>query len=206
MCIRDSTYRGMPDGLGLETGRINWSTRNWTQGKYALQCTNHAAMNNVIEILPSVNTYDNGYNPPWWDYEVPASGGREACTFRVYRRNQSASTADEGKVESVRIQTPDAKGWSNDEVFVIPGSATGGTSPKHDITFGVNSHTTQQQADDNAVPSVQVMDVGSGTTNFWARYDQLNSAFIEIENDANKTYGTTYYLSLIHISEPTRQY
>ena len=191
--FRSLTYRGMPEGLGLETGRIHWSTRNWTQGKYALQCTNHAAMNNVIEVLPSVNTYENGYNAPYWDYEVPASGGREACTFRVYRRSQAESAADEGKIEGIRIQTPDAKGWSNDEVFVIPGTATGGTSPKHDITFGVNSWTTQQQADDNAVPSVQVMDVGSGTTNFWARYDQLNSAFIEIENDANKAYGTTYY-------------
>ena len=185
------TYRAFPTGLGLETGRIVWHTRNWTQGDYALQCKNHAAMQNIIEVEPSVATYQNGYNAPYWDYEVPASGGREACTFRVYRRSRESSYI--GQIEGIRVQTPDAKGWSNDEVFTIPGSATGGLSPRDDIIFGVNSSTTQQQADNNAVPSVQVMDIGSGGSNFWARYNQTNSAFVEIENDTNKTFGTTYY-------------
>ena len=62
----------------------------------------------------------------------------------------------------------------------IRDSQIGGVSPKHDIVFGVNSNTTQQQADFNAVPSVQVMDIGSGGTNFVYKYVQSNAAFLEI--------------------------
>ncbi len=187
------SYRAMPTGIGLETGRIVWHTRGWTQGDYVLQCQNHTGMQATIEIKPNPETYTANYNKPYWDYEVPANGGRDACTFRVYRRTYEEGWQERGKILGVRVQTKDAKGWSNNEVFTIPGTAIGGSSPKHDIVFGVNSNTTQQIADANAVPSVQVMDVGSGSSNFYARYNQVNSAIVEITNDANKTYGTTFY-------------
>ncbi len=187
------SYRAMPTGIGLETGRIVWHTRGWTQGDYVLQCTNHTGMQATIEIKPNPETYTASYNKPYWDYEVPANGGRDACTFRVYRRTYEEGWQERGKILGVRIQTKDATGWSDNEVFTIPGTSIGGSSPKHDIVFGVNSSTTQQQADANAVPSVQVMDVGSGSTNFYARYNQVNSAIVEITNDTNKTYGTTFY-------------
>ena len=165
------SYRGFPSNLGLESGRIVWQVTHWVQGDYALQCRNHSAMQNVIEVKPSCLDYMvyNSYAAPYWDYEVPASGGREACTFRVFRRGSEESAVDQGSIEGIRVQTPDAKGWSTDEVFTIPGDQIGGASPENDIVFGVNSSTTQQQADKNAVPSVQVMDVGSGSTNFYAK-------------------------------------
>ncbi len=190
------TYRDMPQGdveLDVSSGLIYWHLRNWTQGTYVLQCKNHSAMQLDIEVKPNTRTYTSEYNKPYWDYEVPASGGREACTFRVYRRTYEQNSSEYGKISGIRVETPDAKGWSNGEVFTIPGDKTGGSTPTHDIVFGVNSATTQQIADLNAVPSVQVMDIGSGGTNFWARYNQVNSAILEIENDTNKTYGTTYY-------------
>jgi len=187
-------YKSAITGLGLETGRIVWHTRGWAQGDYVLQCKNHSAMQNVIEVLPSVATYENGYNQPYWDYTVPASGSRQQCTFRVFRETMEVNpSSDRGKVKSVRIQTPDSTGWTTNEVFTIPGDQIGGVSPENDIVFGVNSHTAQQIADINAVPSIQVMDVGSGSTNFWAKYVQNNTAFIEIDNDVNKTYGKTFY-------------
>ena len=191
--FQNISYRDMPSGIGLETGRIVWHTRGWTQGDYVLQCQNHTGMQATIEIKPNAETYTAAYNNPYWDYEVPANGGRDACTFRVYRRTYEEGWQERGKILGVRIQTEGATGWSDNEVFTIPGTAIGGSSPKHDIVFGVNSHTTQQQADANAVPSVQVMDVGSGSTNFYARYNQVNSAIVEITNDAAKTYGTTFY-------------
>ena len=189
------SYRGFPSNLGLESGRIVWQVTHWVQGDYALQCRNHSGMQNVIEVKPSCLDYMvyNSYHAPYWDYEVPASGGREACTFRVFRRGSEESAVDQGSIEGIRVQTPDAKGWSTDEVFTIPGDQIGGASPENDIVFGVNSSTTQQQADKNAVPSVQVMDVGSGSTNFYAKYLQNKSAILEIDNDVNKTYGKTYY-------------
>ena len=192
--------RLFPQNLGLETGRIYWNVEQWAQGDYVLQCRNHHSMQNVIEVQPSYRqnmTYTES-NHPYWDYEVPASGGREACTFRVYRRGEEWTGDYEGAIEGIRIQTPDAKGWSVNEVFTIPGDQIGGVSPKHDIVFGVNSNTTQQQADFNAVPSVQVMDIGSGGTNFVYKYVQSNAAFLEIVNDANKEYGTTYYGIKLH--------
>ena len=194
--------RDMPSGIGLETGRIVWHTRCWTQGDYVLQCQNHSGMQATIEIKPNPETYSVSYNRPYWDYTVPqsvialAGGGtrtREACTFRVYRRTYEEGWNERGKILGVRVQTKDAKGWIDDDVFTIPGDQIGGSTPTHDIVFGVNSSTTQQQNDANAVPSVQVMDVGSGGTNFYARYNQVNSAIVEITNDANKTYGTTFY-------------
>ena len=196
------SYRDMPTGIGLETGRIVWHTRGWTQGDYVLQCQNHTGMQSTIEIKPSAETYTATYNKPYWDYTVPqsvialAGGGtrtREACTFRVYRRTYEEGWNERGKILGVRIQTEGAKGWIDDDVFTIPGDQIGGSTPTHDIVFGVNSSTTQQIADKNAVPSVQVMDVGSGGTNFYARYNQVNSAIVEITNDSNKTYGTTFY-------------
>ena len=190
------SYRDMPQGdvgLDVSSGLIYWHLRNWTQGTYVLQCKNHSAMQIDIEVKPNQRSYSTTFNNPYWDYEVPASGGREACTFRVYRRTYEEGANEYGKIDGIRVETPDAKGWSVDEVFTIPGDQIGGSTPAHDIVFGVNSATTQQIADKNAVPSVQVMDVGSGGTNFWARYNQVNSAIIEIENDANKTYGTTFY-------------
>ena len=189
------SYRGFPQNLGLESGRIKWNVSQWVQGDYVLQCKNHSAMQNVIEVKPSILDYMvyNSYAAPWWDYEVPANGNRDACTFRVFRRGTELGEPDKGGIEGIRIQTPDAKGWSVDEVFTIPGDQIGGASPENDIIFGVNSSTTQQQADRNAIPSVQVMDVGSGTTNFYVKYIQNKSAILEIDNDVNKTYGKTYY-------------
>ena len=185
--------RNYPTGIGSETGRIVWFTRCWTQGDYVLQCQNHTGMQATIEVKPNPETYTTAYNRPYWDYEVPASGNRDACTFRVYRRTYEEGWQERGKILGIRVQTKDATGWSDNEVFTIPGDQIGGSTPKHDIVFGVNSSTTQQQNDQNAVPSVQVMDVGSGSTNFYARYNQVNSAIVEITNDANKTYGTTFY-------------
>ena len=151
----------MPSGIGLETGRIVWHTRGWTQGDYVLQCQNHSGMQATIEIKPNAETYAATYNKPYWDYTVPqsvialAGGGtrtREACTFRVYRRTYEEGGNEYGKIDGIRVETPDAKGWSVDEVFTIPGDQIGGSTPTHDIVFGVNSSTTQQQNDQNAVP------------------------------------------------------
>tara|TARA_B100000427_G_scaffold187749_1_gene156098 strand:- start:325 stop:2886 length:2562 start_codon:yes stop_codon:yes gene_type:complete len=187
--------RGIPQNQGIETGRLYWDIDQWVQGDYALQCKNHTGMQNVIEIKPSINNYMvyNSYHAPYWDYEVPASGGREACTFRVFRRGTEMGGDNYGGLEGIRIQSQSSGGWTANEVFTIPGDQVGGASPENDIVFGVNSSTTQQQADRNAVPSVQILDVGSASNNFYAKYIQGKSAILEIDNDVNKTYGKTYY-------------
>ena len=83
----DLSYRTMPQGdveLDVSSGLIYWHMRNWTQGTYVLQCKNHSAMQIDIEVKPNTRTYSSTYNQPYWDYEVPASGGREACTSVSY--------------------------------------------------------------------------------------------------------------------------
>jgi hypothetical protein len=118
-------------------------------------------------------------------YEAPTSGGRKGGAFQVIRYG-SDFASNSGKVYQVNLVGRCGTGWSNNQAFTIPGTATGGTSPANDITFGVNAA---------AVPSIvaSASSFGSSSTWFDSETSTDNWAVLKCVNDSAKTYGTTYY-------------
>jgi hypothetical protein len=182
------SYRTMPTNQGVTSGVVVFTTNGWLQGDYYYVSQNSSSMTGTITLLPNTNI--SSVYRPYWDYTVPASGSRSAATFRVSRRISIDSYNN--SIAAVEVVGSNTSGWSNDEVFTIPGTAIGGTSPLHDITFGVNSATSNQQTAFNAVPSVKVTNYGAGS-NFYQKYTNQNKAILKLVNDPAKTYGTTYY-------------
>lgn len=195
----NSNGRSFPNLQGIESGTITWDVEGWEQGDYYYLCQNHpASMTGTIRVLPSTYKYYNGPDGtiyPYWDYTVPTSGSREALNLRVYRWDRSNSY--NGDIQRIEILN-EASGWSNEEVFTIPGDQIGGSTPQHDVTFGINSATSQEQVDRTGVPSIRVSDVGGGTT-FYQKLGGVNgnSAILKLVNDQAKTYGTTYWGFLV---------
>lgn len=183
-----ASYRTMPSNQGATSGFVTFNAQGWAQGNYYYVSQNSSSMTGTITLLPNTNQYTSYY--PYWDYTVPASGSRTAATFRVFRRAQNNSYNN--AVAAIEVVSTNTSGWSNNEVFTIPGNEIGGSTPTHDITFGVNSLTTDQQNAFNAVPSVKVTNYGAGT-NFYQKYTNQNKAILKLVNDPAKTYGTTYY-------------
>lgn len=182
------TYRDMPTNQGSTSGFVTFPTQGWLQGNYYYVSQNSSSLTGTITLLPNTNTYS--VYQPYWDYTVPASGSRTAATFRVSRRLQN--NAYTTTVAAIEVLNSNTSGWSNNEVFTIPGDQIGGTTPFHDITFGVNSLTTDQINAANGVPSVKVTNLGAGT-NFYQKFTNQNKAILKVVNDPAKTYGTTYY-------------
>lgn len=187
---RSTSYRDFPSNQGIEIGTLSWSIDEWAQGDYYYVCQTHSAMNGIIRVLPSQSGHTNQYGLlSYWDYTVPAGGvpGKTDLELRIRRGNIYNTGA--GYLVSIEILN-EATGWSNDEVFTIPGSAIGGVSPDDDIQFGTNSLTTQQQNDRTGVCSLKVTDIGAGST-FFQKYN--DGGILRLEHDAGKTYGQTYY-------------
>jgi plastocyanin len=188
--FRSITYRDFPQNQGIENGILSWEIDAWGQGDYHYVCQLHPSMNGIIRVLPSPSGFFNQPELfPYWDYTVPANGvpGKTDLQLRVWRDGvQNNYYRQVNRIEILN----QAEGWSNDEVFTIPGSAIGGVSPTHDINFGVNSATTQQQNDNSGVASLRVTNIGAGS-NFYQKWS--DGAILRLENDANKTYGTTYF-------------
>ena len=191
------TYRDFPTNQGIEVGQFEWEIDDWKQGDYYYVCQLHSSMNGIIRVLPSTNFY--GYysdTAAYWDYTVSGASvgaGRTDLQLRIYRAN--AQNSDSGHIAAIKIMN-EAEGWQNDDVFTIPGSSIGGSSPANDVRFGVNSRTTQQQNDRTGVASLKVTNVGgNGNGGFYQRIGNNTrpGAILRLESDANKTYGTTYY-------------
>ena len=190
----DMSYREFPTNQGTESGaNVVFNSENYPQGDYYYVCQNHSAMTGKITVLPGLfQNVDHDFRSPWWDYTVPASGGKSALPLRVYR-TPSYWGADAGSVQSVKVMSETTNGWTTGDSFTIPGDQIGGVSPDNDIVFGVNSNTQQQQNNFNSVPSIVCADVGGGSSGFYIKYAASDKAIIEVENDNSKTYGTTYY-------------
>ena len=77
----------------------------------------------------------NAHSAYYYKYTVPASGNRSELKLRIYRGDSGTYG---GKITCIHICN-EATGLSDNEVFTIPGTAVGGTSPAHDIEFGVNT-------------------------------------------------------------------
>lgn len=142
-------------------------------------------MKGVINITPQAKSNTSQYSP-FWDYEVPASGGRSALKVRVYRYTSTQSSY-RGSIHNVEILTK-GTGWNDSDVFTIPGDQIGGATPANDIVFGVFNDSNGN----DGTPSVRITNVGGGS-NFFQKANNGRWAILKNINDASKTYGTTYY-------------
>ena len=142
----------------------------------------------AIEILPSHISY-NGARYPYWKYTVPASGSRSELKLRVWRYGYS-----NGKVANVTIHSV-GSGWSNNEVFTIPGELVGGTATTGDIRFGVRSPETSSGGNDGTA-TLTVTTLGGGSSMFQKHKDG-NFGILKVLNDATKKYSHTYYSFLL---------
>ena len=195
--FNDASYRDFPTNQGIETGgSFSWELDVWEQGDYYYVCQLHSTMNGIIRVLPSQAGYYDYNTAPYWDYTVSGASvgaGRTDLNLRIRRYGLQSSYV--GHILGIEILN-EAEGWQNDDVFTIPGGSIGGASPANDVSFGVNSRTTQQQNDRTGVASIVVTDVGgNGNGGFYQRLGTNSDpgAILRIESDANKTYGVTYY-------------
>ena len=195
-----------PTGMGSDTGTIEWYTAGYYQSytdpadkelfhpsetlgsrKYIYANDTNSGMKGVINVYPQVCGYNGSYSA-FWDYEVPASGGRSALKLRV-SRYQNNNGSYYGRLSDISILTK-GTGWTNDEVFTIPGDQIGGATPDNDVTFGVSVDGSDTSGD--GTPSLRTTTLGSGS-NFYQKANSGNWAVLKNVNDASKTYGTTYY-------------
>ena len=132
-----------------------------------------------------------------WDVQLTAPPGGTAATITVRRWGADHSSSWEGKVESIYIRNG-GSGYADDATFTLAAADIGGSTAT-DITFGTRSAT---------VPSVKVWATKGGPSNWWwtdtdSNLNEINASFenqgrpvagvCRLTNDANKTFGTTYY-------------
>jgi len=129
--FQSSTYVDAPTGTGSDTGQIIWDTSGFAQShtnptdmelfapselglegrKYIYANDTNSGMKGVINVTPMAHTdtVASTSDFPFWDYTVPASGGRSALKLRVYRYINS-STSYVGYISNVQILTK-GTGW-----------------------------------------------------------------------------------------------
>ena len=200
-----TSYTNPPTGMGSDTGEIVWDINGYRQSftdpadkelfhptetlesrKYIYANDTNPDMKGIINVYPQcVNGHTSSYYP-FWDYEVPANGGRSALKLRA-TRYQDSSSSYYGKLYNIEILSK-GTGWIDNEVFTIPGDQIGGSTPANDVTFGVRADTDGT----DGTPSVAVTNLGAGSNFFQKAYDGT-WAVLKNVNDASKTYGTTYY-------------
>ena len=141
----------------------------------------------VINLLPgNVNVaYTSNYSDPYYKYTVPASGGRSELKLRVWR-----SAYNTNQIRNITIHNI-GSGWTDDEVFTIPGELVGGTATTGDIRFGVPTPETSNGANDG-IASIKTTTLGGGS-NFYQKSGVGAFAVLNVENDATKKYGNTFY-------------
>ena len=208
--LQSTSYTTAPTGTGSDTGTVEWDTHGYMQShtnptdmelfapsdlgiegrKYIYANDTNSGMKGVINVMPQAYSgSSSSSNYPFWDYTVAASGGRSALKVRVYRYVYSSSSY-RGYISNIEILTK-GTGWQDSDAFTIPGDQIGGATPANDITFGVQTPETSNNARDG-IPSVRVTSLGAGST-FFQRANSSQWAILKNVNDASKTYGTTFY-------------
>ena len=201
-------------GSGTYASPYFWDTRYWTQTENEYKDETKTVLNSGYTSLAAYGYANNTYgilgtagtmkgnitingvytssgsytSRLYYKYTVPASGSRGALKLRIYRGD--SGTNYEGKVTGIHICN-EATGWSDNEVFTIPGTAIGGSSPAHDIEFGVNTLETSNGAADGKC-SILTTNLGSGA-NMFQKHPDGHYGVLRLENDSGKTYGHTYW-------------
>ena len=200
-------------GSGTYESPYFWDTRYWYQTEneykdptktvndsgytslaaYGYANTVNANLKGTITLNGVHNTNGTYTSRLYYKYTVPASGSRSELKLRIYRGD--TGTNYQGKVTGIHICS-EGTGWSDNEVFTIPGTAIGGTSPAHDIEFGVNTVETTSGAADG-ICSILTTNLGSGANMFQKSLDGRYGV-LRLEHDPTKTYGHTYWGFSLH--------
>ena len=206
---QNTSYASDPTGTGSDSGNIVWDTMGYIQThtastglpvthptdvpdtgrKYIYASDTNSAMKGVINLFPQSVSRQFCPTLPFWDYEVPQNGGRSALTIRVYRY-QDNDTNERGRIFGMELRSQ-GSGWTDNEVFTIPGDQIGGRTPEEDVTFGVRADESSFNVGDGT-PAIAVTNLGAGS-NFYQKAESGKWAILKNVNDASKTYGTTYY-------------
>ena len=157
-----------------------------------------SALKGSVVLLPDFNTEmrttnaGDSYYMPYWKVVVSGSqgdndnpgNGRTNIKLRVYR---DCYYQNEGEVSHITIHNV-ATGWSAGDQFQIPGEDIGGVATTNDIDFGTNAYSS---GTDNT-PSILVTNHGAGN-NMFQKHPSGDFSILRMENDASKTFGTTYW-------------
>ena len=152
--------------------------------------TTHSALKGSVVLLPDHNYEMNdgnagsGSKRPYWKVTISKSG-RTPLKLRVYR--ECAQWQYRGEVAHITIHNV-ATGWITGDTFTIPGEDIGGEATTHDIDFGPNAYSS---GTDNT-PSIVVTNHGA-VDNMFQKHPSGDFSVLRMENDANKTFGTTYW-------------
>ena len=155
--------------------------------KYIYANSTNASMKGEIVVEPFISTNGTAGFNPYWKYTVPASGGRSELKLRVYRGNQ---WYDSAYITAITINSL-GSGWTEDEVFTIPGEDIGGVATTNDVEFGVNTDETSSGSN-NGICSIKVTNIGAGS-NLFQKHSNGSFCIAKIQHDAAKAFGTTYY-------------
>jgi len=147
----------------------------------------NANLKGTITLNNTINTVNCYSNKHYYKYTVPASGSRSELKLRIYRDTYST---DAGRPSGIMICS-EATGWSDNEVFTIPGTAIGGASPANDIVFGTNTEESGTGVGDGK-PSIITTDLGSGA-NMFQKHPDGYYGVLRLENDSTKKFGHTYW-------------
>lgn len=163
--------------------------------KYIYGSNTTSGMTGEIIIQASCNNSSTGEAYNYFDYTVPASGGRGALDLRFVRGVGGWPYYDGGELLGIYILNV-AEGWTTGESFTVPGDQIGGSTPANDVTFGTQTDETATEARDG-ICQIVTTSLGAGS-NFFQRTDNGYFGTARIENDATKKFGTTYYTFGIH--------
>ena len=152
--------------------------------------TTQSALKGSVVLLPDYNyemrnsAAGSGANRPYWKVTISKSG-RTPLKLRVYR--ECDNWQYRGEVTAVTIHNV-ATGWITGDTFTIPGEDIGGEATTHDIDFGPNAYSSGN----NNTPSIVVTNHGA-VDNMFQKHPSGDFSVLRMENDANKTFGTTYW-------------
>mgnify|MGYP001293642470 CR=1 FL=1 len=212
----NTTYSSnLPSGVGTNADPLEWNTSYWniteteiqdptkitgTGNKrtftYGYASDTHSTMKGQIIINMSLTEQSgNGWNGTYYKYTVSGAAvdannpgtGRTDLNLRIHR---DCTTSYQGQLTGITI-TNVAENWQDNDIFTIPGDQIGGESPANDIVFGVNQAEQIADAKDGT-PSIHVTTLGAGQ-NLYQKHPDGHFAVAKIVNDANKTFGTTYW-------------
>ena len=181
----DTQYYWQTESEVIDPTEIS-GTSNEGQHAYGYASDTHATMKGTIIINAQLDgsSYNNR---TYWKYTVPASGSRSELKLRIFRDDGGGY---DGTVSGILICNK-ATGWSDNEVFTIPGTAIGGTSPANDIEFGVNTDETSSGAADGKC-SILTTNLGAGA-NMFQKHPNGDYGVLRLENDSSKKFGKTYW-------------
>ena len=204
------------DGSGTYSNPYRWRTRYWRQTEneykdptktvpnsgytslaaYGYANTANSLLKGTITLNNTFQTNGTGYDSTYYKYTVTGAAGdaanpttpsgRTDLKLRIYR-SHSGNSSYYGRVSGIHICN-EATGWRDNDVFTIPGTAIGGTSPANDIVFGTNAWTTGY----TGTPNILTTNLGSGT-NMFQKHPDGHYGVLRLENDNTKTYGHTYW-------------